>query len=106
MFKIRSFLGLTGYYQCFIEGFSKLLGPLTALTKKNAYYVWTNECEKSFQELKRRLIIAPMLALPIGSSNFIVYSDTSKKRMCDHAKRQYFCLHFMPTEGLLLCKFL
>jgi hypothetical protein len=79
IFKIKSFLGLTSYYRRFIEGFSKLLGPLTALMKKNARYVWTNECEKSFQELKRRLITAPMLALPIGFGNFIVYSDASKK---------------------------
>jgi hypothetical protein len=53
VFEIRSFLGLTGYYRCFIEGFLKLLEPLTALTRKNACFVWTDECEQSFQELKR-----------------------------------------------------
>ena len=51
--KIRSFLGLVGYYRCFIEGFQKLSGPLTALTRKNALFVWTDECGQSFQELKR-----------------------------------------------------
>jgi hypothetical protein len=79
MFEIQSFLGLPSYYRHFIEGFSKLSRPLTALTKMNAIYVWTDECEKSFQELKKRLITAPMLALPTRSSNFVVYSDTSKK---------------------------
>jgi hypothetical protein len=79
MFKIRSFLRLVGYYRCFIEGFLKLLGPLTTLTRKNASFVWTNECEQCFQELKRRLVTAPMLALPTESSNFVVYSDASKK---------------------------
>jgi hypothetical protein len=49
------------------------------LTKINASYVWTNECEKSFQELKKCLITAPVLALPTRSSNFLVYSDASKK---------------------------
>jgi hypothetical protein len=58
VFKIRSFLELAGYYRCFIEGFSKLLGPLTALNKKNTCFVWTNKCEYSFQELKKRLVIA------------------------------------------------
>jgi hypothetical protein len=53
MFEIRSFLGLTGYYRRFIKGFSKLSGPLTALTRKNARFVWTDECEQCFQELKR-----------------------------------------------------
>jgi hypothetical protein len=53
VFEIQSFLGLVGYYRCFIEGFSNLSGPLTALTRKNARFVWTNECEQCFQELKR-----------------------------------------------------
>jgi hypothetical protein len=56
-----------------------LSGPLTALTKKNACYFWTNECEHSFQELKKCLATAPVLALPMGSGNFVVYSDGSKK---------------------------
>jgi hypothetical protein len=46
VFKIRSFLGLAGYYRRFIKGFSKLSGPLTALTRKNARFVWTDECEQ------------------------------------------------------------
>jgi hypothetical protein len=50
--EIRSFLGLVGYYRRFVEGFSKLFGPLTALTKKNARFEWTDECEHSFQEIK------------------------------------------------------
>ena len=79
MFEIRSFLGLAGYYRRFIEGFSKLLGPLTALTKKNARFVWTGKCEQCFQELKRRLVTAPVLALPRESGDFVVYSDASKK---------------------------
>jgi hypothetical protein len=40
---------------------------------------WMDECEQSFQELKRLLVIAPVLALRMESSNFMVYSDTSKK---------------------------
>ena len=79
MFEIQSFLGLFGYYRCFIEGFLKLLGSLTALTKKNARFVWTNEFEQCFQKLKRQLVTAPMLALPTESGNFVVYSDDSKK---------------------------
>jgi hypothetical protein len=55
VFEIRSVLRLTGYYQRFIEGFSKLSGPFTTLTKKNTHYVWMDECEKTFQELKKRL---------------------------------------------------
>jgi hypothetical protein len=50
--EIRSFLGLAGYYRRFVDGFAKLLGPLTALTKKNAHFTWSDECEENFQELK------------------------------------------------------
>ncbi|KAF5481598.1 hypothetical protein F2P56_002238 [Juglans regia] len=50
--EVRSFLGLGGYYRRFVEGFSKLPGPLTAQTKKNTKYIWTEKCEQSFVELK------------------------------------------------------
>jgi hypothetical protein len=73
----RSFLGLVGYYQRFVECFSKLLGPLTVLTKKNAHFTWSNECEGCFQKLKRRLVSAPVLTLPRESEKFVIYSDAS-----------------------------
>jgi len=41
--------------------------------------VWSEECEKSFQELKRRLTTTPVLTLPSGSEGFVVYSDASGK---------------------------
>ena len=50
--EIRSFLGLAGYYKRFMEGFSRIATLLTQLTSKNAKFVWKEECEKSFQELK------------------------------------------------------
>jgi hypothetical protein len=77
--EIRSFLGLASYYRRFVEGFSKLSGPLTALTRKNARFLWTDECEQSFQELKRRLVTAPVLTLPSESCGFVIYSDASRK---------------------------
>jgi hypothetical protein len=62
--EIRSFLGLVGYYQRFNEGFSKIARPMTELLKKEKKFNWTESCEKSFQELKRRLTTAPVLTLP------------------------------------------
>ncbi|XP_061337123.1 uncharacterized mitochondrial protein AtMg00860-like [Gastrolobium bilobum] len=62
--EIRSFLGLAGYYRRFIEGFSKRVLPLTRLTRKEVPFVWTQECETYFQELKRMLTTAPVLTLP------------------------------------------
>jgi len=75
--EVQSFLGLAGYYQRFVERFSKLSCPLTALTKKNAHFTWSDECEECFQELKHRLVSAPVLTLPRESEKFVIYSDAS-----------------------------
>ena len=58
---IRSFLGLANYYCRFVEGFSTIVSPLTALTKKKANFECSKTCEKSFQELKHRLTSASVL---------------------------------------------
>ena len=61
---IRSFLGLAGYYRRFIENFSKIANPMIELLKKEKKFQWTEACEASFQELKKRLVTAPVLCLP------------------------------------------
>jgi hypothetical protein len=61
---IQSFLGLAGYYQRFIENFSKIVKPMTELLKKDKKFEWTDSCEASFQELKKWLVSAPVLCLP------------------------------------------
>ena len=77
--EIRSFLGLAGYYRRFVEGFSRIAVPLTQLTRKNAKFVWTEECEKSFQELKQRLVTTPVLTIPSNLRGFVIYSDALRK---------------------------
>ena len=77
--EVRSFLGLTGYYRKFVEGFSRIAAPLTKLTRKDVKYDWVDACQKSFEELKRRLTSAPVLALPNGKDGFVIYSDTSRQ---------------------------
>jgi hypothetical protein len=76
---IRSFLGLAGYYQRFIENFSKIAKPMTELLKNNTKFEWSEACEKSFQELKTRLTTAPVLTLPDIKKDFMVYCDASKQ---------------------------
>ncbi|GKB69945.1 putative reverse transcriptase domain-containing protein [Tanacetum coccineum] len=76
--EVRQFLGLAGYYRRFIEGFSLIAKPLTKLTQKNKYE-WGEDEEEAFQILKQNLCSAPILALPEGSEDFVVYCDASIK---------------------------
>nr|GFB43750.1 transposon Ty3-G Gag-Pol polyprotein [Tanacetum cinerariifolium] len=74
--EIRQFLGLAGYYRRFIKGFLKTK-PMTKLTQKNVKFEWGDKQEAAFQPLKQKLCSAPILALPKGSEDFIVYCDAS-----------------------------
>jgi hypothetical protein len=62
--EIRSFLGLTGYYQRFIEGFSKIAKPMTSLLEKGKEFKWTHEYQESFNQLKFRLMSPSVLIMP------------------------------------------
>ena len=75
--EVRSFLELAGYYRRFIEGFSKIVGPLHCLTRKGVKFEWIDRCEGSFQTLKENLTPAPVLTLSEGNEGFEVYSDAS-----------------------------
>ncbi|GJR02532.1 putative reverse transcriptase domain-containing protein [Tanacetum coccineum] len=81
--EIRQFLGLAGYYRRFIEGFSKISKPMTKLTQKKVKFEWGDKQETAFQLLKHKLCSAPILALPKGSEDFIVYCDASIKSLGD-----------------------
>ncbi|GJS78568.1 putative reverse transcriptase domain-containing protein [Tanacetum coccineum] len=75
--EIRQFLGLAGYYQRFIKDFSKIAKSLTELTQKNKKYIWGKDQELAFQLLEQKLCEAPILALPEGNDDFVVYCDAS-----------------------------
>ncbi|GKE15334.1 reverse transcriptase domain-containing protein [Tanacetum coccineum] len=75
--EVRSFLGLAGYYHRFIENFSKIAKSLTILTQKCKTFDWGEEQELAFQTLKDKLCNAPVIALPNGPEDFVVYCDAS-----------------------------
>jgi hypothetical protein len=75
--EIQSFLGLTGYYRRFIKDFSKIAKPMTRLLEKNKDFDWTEQCQASFEELKKKLTSAPVLILPNISKMFDIYCDAS-----------------------------
>ncbi|GJR58940.1 putative reverse transcriptase domain-containing protein [Tanacetum coccineum] len=66
-------------YLRFIANFSKIAKPLTSLTQKNKKYVWGVEQEEAFQTLKSKLCDAPILSLPDGVEDFVVYCDASNQ---------------------------
>jgi hypothetical protein len=74
---IKSFIGMAGYYQRFIEGFSKIARPMTALLAKKVEFKWTPACQKSFETLKEKLTTTPVLMLPDVHKPFLVYCDAS-----------------------------
>jgi hypothetical protein len=75
--EIRSFLVLVGYYRRFIEGFSKIVKPLTSLLEKGKEFKWDAKCEDSFEEVKKRLTTAPVLIMSDIHKGFDVYCDAS-----------------------------
>ena len=81
VFEIRSFLGLAGYYRRSIEDFSQLVAPMTRLTRKGVKFEWDGLCEKTFQELKRRLTTAPILIVPEQGQRYMMYYDASRDEL-------------------------
>ncbi|KAG8497034.1 hypothetical protein CXB51_008258 [Gossypium anomalum] len=75
--KIRSFLGLAGYYRRFVEGFSVVAAPLMKLIRKGVPFVWTEKHQEAFEKLKKVLTEAPVLTQPESGKDFTVYSDAS-----------------------------
>ena len=60
-----------------MEGFSKLVMPMTCLTKKGEKVLWTQECELVFRTLKEKLTMAPVLIIPSSGEGYDVYTDAS-----------------------------
>ena len=75
--EIRSFLGLAGYYRQFIKGFARLSSPMTKLARKGEKFEWNDACERTFQELMRKLTTTPILAIPRNGEKYSIYSDAS-----------------------------
>jgi hypothetical protein len=77
--EIQSFHGLVGYYCRFIKDFSKISKPMTRLLEKNKDFDWIEECQASFEELKKRLTSAPVLILLDITKTSDIYYDASRQ---------------------------
>ena len=76
--ELRSFLGLASYYRRFVEGFAKIVYPLTQLLKKDIKFKWSDECHIAFEKITSCLVNAPILTYPDFSKTFYVTCDASK----------------------------
>ena len=74
---VRSFLGLCSYYRRFVKGFADIAKPLYVLTQQDVVFVWSDECQEAFQNLKAALTSPPILAYPSESDAFILDTDAS-----------------------------
>ena len=78
---IRSFLGHAGFYRRFIRDFSKIARPLCRLLEKDAKFNFDESCQNSFEEIKSRLVEAPIMAKPDWNKEFEIMCDASNYEM-------------------------
>ena len=74
---IRSFLGYAGFYRRFIRDFSKITRPLCKLLEKDTKFNFDAACQYSFEEIKSRLVEAPIMVEPDWNSEFKIMCDAS-----------------------------
>ena len=73
--QVKQFLGMSGYYRRFIQGYSTVAEPLIALTRDGTPFVWSDDCRQALDSLKSRLCTAPVLVLPDFGKPFAVHTD-------------------------------
>nr|GEZ29246.1 reverse transcriptase domain-containing protein [Tanacetum cinerariifolium] len=74
---VRSFLGHAGFYRRFIQDFSKIFRPMTHLLEKNTLFIFSEDCIKAFQTLKKKLTEALILIAPNWDLPFELMCDPS-----------------------------
>ena len=74
---IRSFLGHAGFYRRFIRDFSKIARPLCRLLEKDTKFNFDDSCQAAFEEIKSRLVQAPIMAAPEWDQGFEIMCDAS-----------------------------
>ena len=75
--EIRMFLGFVGYYRRFIPNFSAVAKPLNQLLRKTQEWVWKEEQQAAFEQLRDKLLEAPVLAMPDYTRPFFIRTDAS-----------------------------
>lgn len=79
--QVKSFLGLVAYYRDLIPHRARVLAPLSAITSTKKPFVWTHECQQSFEQIKKIVAEETILAFPDYSLPFSIYTDASSKQI-------------------------
>ncbi len=77
--KLRSFLGLASYYRRLIPGFAKIAKPLNEKNSDEVKFVWSEEMQTAFEELKLKLTSAPVHSYPDYEKPFVVCTDAASR---------------------------
>jgi hypothetical protein len=75
--QLHTALGHTSYYKKFIKGYSHITVPMEKILKKDCSFSWTEECQQSFDTLKQKMVIVPILVFPDWTKEFHVHVDAS-----------------------------
>ena len=96
--EVRSFLGLAGYYWRYVKNFATIVGPSHSLTRKDAVFHWSADCQTAFDRLKTLLTTSPITVFPDFSQAFRLYTDASTAglgvilaQVCDGKERIICC---------------
>ena len=77
--EVRAFVALAGYYRRHVRHFAEIARPLHQLTKKGVKFQWGEPQERAFQELKQRLVAAPVLTMPTDEGDYVLDTDASNQ---------------------------
>ncbi len=77
--QVQAFLGLTGYYRNFVQDYARVAKPLIDLTQKGMPFLWGQYQKEAFENLRQKLISAPILAYPMMDKPFKLYTDSSRQ---------------------------
>ncbi|KAA3480648.1 Retrovirus-related Pol polyprotein from transposon 17.6 [Gossypium australe] len=99
MSDVKSFLGLAGYYRCFVKGFSMIATPMTRLLQKDVKFEWSEKCQQSFERLKALLTEAPVLVELESGKEFVIFSDASSRRRFGLLKDYELVIDYHPGKA-------
>ena len=76
--QVKQFVAMGSYYRRYVRDFASMVRPMTELTKKGKQFLWTETCQKSFEQLKKALVSSDVMGYPLNDAGeFILDVDAS-----------------------------